>query len=296
LPWDLMPTIGSALNDWRVLGAGPLVHPKPSVAPLCGFMDPVTAEQMRYLFGEGRHPLTAELTAEAADMAAAEQVTRLGLPFKTYRDDSPFRREVAARFAAVNRAAGRPACAALPAAERARIRTEVAREFFHRQHGRDPMDARELSGILTRLSRPARTAVAGYDLTFSPVKSVSTLWAVADRSVAAQVEEAHHAAVADALRFVERHALFSRVGANGVRQVDVKGLVRRRSPIATAGPVIRICTPMWRWPTRCKPWMGGGCRSMGGCCSRRPWRRRRPTTPRSSTTSVSGSESGSPTG
>jgi conjugative relaxase-like TrwC/TraI family protein len=180
---------------------------------------------MRYLFGEGRHPLTAELTAEAADMAAAEQVTRLGLPFKTYRDDSPFRREVAARFAAVNRAAGRPAGAALPAAERARIRTEVAREFFHRQHGRDPMDARELSGILTRLSRPATTAVAGYDLTFSPVKSVSTLWAVADRSVAAQVEEAHHAAVADALRFVERHALFSRVGANGVRQVDVKGLV-----------------------------------------------------------------------
>ena len=109
--------------------------------------DPVTAEQMRYLFGEGRHPLTAELTAQATGVAVAEQVTRLGLPFKTYREDSPFRREVATRFAAVNQAAGRPAKAALPAEERARIRTEVAREFFRRQHGRDPQDARELSGI-----------------------------------------------------------------------------------------------------------------------------------------------------
>ena len=37
------------------------------------------------------------------------------------------------------------------------------------------------------------TAVAGYDLTFSPVKSVSTLWAVAPRAVSQQIEAAHHA-------------------------------------------------------------------------------------------------------
>ena len=57
------------------------------------------------------------------------------------------------------------------------------------------------------------------------MKSVSSLWALADLPVAAQVEEAHHAAVADALRFLEQHALFTRVGANGIRQVDVQGLV-----------------------------------------------------------------------
>ena len=39
------------------------------------------------------------------------------------------------------------------------------------------------------------------------------------------MEQAHHAAVADALRFLEQHALFTRVGANGIRQVDVQGLV-----------------------------------------------------------------------
>src|SRR5512132_493779 len=48
--------------------------------------DPVTAEQMRYLFGQGRHPLTAELTDLTPDVAAVEQVTRLGSPFKTFRE------------------------------------------------------------------------------------------------------------------------------------------------------------------------------------------------------------------
>ena len=67
--------------------------------------------------------------------------------------------------------------------------------------------------------------MGGYDLTFSPVKSVSTLWAIAPPQVAAQVELAHNEAVADALAFLEKHALYTREGTNGVRQVDVTGLV-----------------------------------------------------------------------
>ena len=65
----------------------------------------------------------------------------------------------------------------------------------------------------------------GYDLTFSPVKSVSTLWAVADPAVAAVIERAHQAAVKDALTFIEEHALFTRTGPQGIRQVNVRGLV-----------------------------------------------------------------------
>jgi len=61
----------------------------------------------------------------------------------------------------------------------ARIRTDLAREMFAEQHHRDPATGQELIGFLRRVSRPARSAVAGFDLTFSPVKSVSTLWAVA---------------------------------------------------------------------------------------------------------------------
>jgi conjugative relaxase-like TrwC/TraI family protein len=48
---------------------------------------------------------------------------------------------------------------------------------------------------------------------------------VAPPEVAAQVELAHHDAVADALAFIEKQALYSREGTNGVRQVDVTGLV-----------------------------------------------------------------------
>ena len=124
-----------------------------------------------------------------------------------------------------DRAAGQFADESVSARLRAQVRTEVAREFFRRKFGRDPIDAREIAATIAKESRPRTQTVAGYDLTFSPVKSVSTLWAVADLHVAAQIERAHQAAVQDALTFIERHALFTRQGRNGVRQVNVTGLV-----------------------------------------------------------------------
>jgi conjugative relaxase-like TrwC/TraI family protein len=192
--------------------------------------DPVTAEQMRALFGCGLHPL-AELRQqqlEGPDLTTQDfqNVVRLGALFKIVDGDvSPFRVEVAKRIAALNTAAGLPAGAALPAADRAQVRTEVAREFFLAEHDREPVDARELAGQIAKDSRPRTQTVAGYDLTFSPVKSVSSLWAVADPAVAAVIERAHQAAVKDALAFIEKHALFTRTGSQGIRQVNVRGLV-----------------------------------------------------------------------
>jgi conjugative relaxase-like TrwC/TraI family protein len=192
--------------------------------------DPVTAEQMRALFGCGLHPL-AELRQqqlEGPDLTPRNyhDAARLGAPFKIVDGVvSPFRLEVARRLAALQRAAGLPADAPLPAADRARVRTEVAREFFLAAHGREPVDARELAGQIAKDSRPRIQTVAGYDLTFSPVKSVSALWAVADPPVAAVIERAHQAAVTDALAFIEKHALFTRTGPQGIRQVNVRGLV-----------------------------------------------------------------------
>src|SRR5687768_16547963 len=87
------------------------------------------------------------------------------------------------------------------------------------------MDARELAGQIAKDSRPRTQTVAGYDLTFSPVKSVSTLWAVADPAVSAVIERAHQAAVQDALMCIEKHALLTRTGPQGIRQVNVRGLV-----------------------------------------------------------------------
>src|SRR5215207_4006122 len=192
--------------------------------------DVVTIEQMRALFGAGLHPLAVERQRQlqGPDLTVWDYqvVTRLGAPFKIYQPDvSPFRLEVARRIAALNQTAGLPTDWAVPAADRARIRTEVAREFFVAEHGRQPEDARELAATIAKHSRPRTQAVAGFDLTFSPVKSVSALWAVADQSTAATIERAHRAAIGDALRFIEQHALYTRCGTNGVRQVEVRGLV-----------------------------------------------------------------------
>jgi conjugative relaxase-like TrwC/TraI family protein len=191
--------------------------------------DAVTAEQMRSLFGAGLHPLATRRLEQldAADLTGANinTATQLGAPFRIYAGDvSPFRVEVAKRIAA-QQAAWELGDGPVSASDRARVRTEVAREFFRAEHGRDPIDAREIAATIAKESRPRTQTVAGYDLTFSPVKSVSTLWAVADPHVAARIEQAHQAAVQDALSFIERHALFTRQGRNGVRQVNVTGLV-----------------------------------------------------------------------
>ncbi|MFK5634243.1 MobF family relaxase [Ornithinimicrobium sp. LYQ103] len=178
--------------------------------------DEVTAEHMTRLFGTGEHPL--------GDGSGHT----LGRPFPVYtgRDDvTPFRIEVARRFERHNKTLGLAADHPISVEERASIRTQVALDMFRTVHGREPFDERELAGLIARQSRPRTTAVAGFDLTFSPVKSVSTLWAVADRPLALRIEAAHQAAVRDALTYIEKHALFTRTGKAGVQQVDVRGMV-----------------------------------------------------------------------
>ncbi len=192
--------------------------------------DEVTAEQMRLLFGFGLHPLADQREERLQGPGLTERdyraARRLGVPFKVYTSEATaFQVEVAQRIEDHAAGLGHPRDYPVAAVDRARIRSEVATEFFRAEHGRDPRDARELSGTIAKLSRPRTTAVGGYDLTFSPVKSVSTLWAIAPPDVAAQVELAHNDAVADALKFIEQHALYTREGTNGVRQVDVTGLV-----------------------------------------------------------------------
>lgn len=95
----------------------------------------------------------------------------LGRAFPVFEAPNAFRARCAAGYREFNTARGLPAGAWVPAPERARIRTALARTMFAETHGRAPADARELSGFLARASRPASMAVAGYDLTFSPVKS-----------------------------------------------------------------------------------------------------------------------------
>jgi DNA primase catalytic core len=189
----------------------------------------VSAEQTKALFGEGRHPdadkIGAAMIAAGHSPAAAERASALGHRFYIYDQAPPFRVAVAKRFVEHNASIGARWDTPIPADVRAGIRTDVGRKMFTAALGRPPLDARELSGFIAQSSRQATTAVAGYDLTFSPVKSVSALWAVAPPQVAAQIEEAHQAAVADTLKWLEREAAYTRAGTGGVRQIEVTGLI-----------------------------------------------------------------------
>ena len=188
----------------------------------------VSAEQMQALFGAGMHPLGPETLRHldpSLPQRVADEAMRLGVPYRVSGRVDEFRIEVARRIDELNKSRGLRRDAPVSVDDRARIRTAVAREVFVREFGREPRDARELAGTIARHSRPAATAVAGFDLTFSPPKSVSTLWAVADPTIAARIEVAHQKAVAEALKFIESNLLYSREGTRGVRQVDVTGLV-----------------------------------------------------------------------
>ena len=78
-------------------------------------------------------------------------------------------------------------------------------------------------------ARGVRRAVAGFDFTFSVPKSASVLWAVSDAGTQALIAQAHHAAIAEVLAFMEREVAATRVGADrgdgAVAQVDVEGLI-----------------------------------------------------------------------
>src|SRR3954447_1564639 len=189
----------------------------------------VTEAQMVALFGQGRHP-NAEQIERAARLAGkdplkVEEASRLGSPYLVFQRANEFRRRCAEEFRAYNIARALEPVTPVPQEARARIRTAIAATMFIESYGRPPADARELSGHLARISRQATTAVAGYDLTFSPVKSVSTLWAIAPPEVAAVIEGAHADAVADTLRWLEDHAAYTRTGHHGVAQVEVRGLI-----------------------------------------------------------------------
>ncbi len=67
--------------------------------------------------------------------------------------------------------------------------------------------------------------VTGWDLTFSAPKSLSVLWALGGGEVGMAAKEAHDAAVAASLEYLEEHAAFSRAGKAGIRQVDIEGLL-----------------------------------------------------------------------
>ncbi|THV42026.1 MobF family relaxase [Glycomyces buryatensis] len=174
--------------------------------------DKVAEEQMRFLFGEGMRP-DAQRVMDSYVAANTHRVRKPG--------DAERIVEEAVRAARLGRAFPKYQQGTLDYTER--FNRQVDKILI--EQGREPTPA-ELREARKVAAQKSKQAVAGYDLVFAPVKSASMLWALHDsQAVRAQVKWAHDAAVAEALKYLEEHAAFTRVGAGGPAQVDTRGLV-----------------------------------------------------------------------
>jgi conjugative relaxase-like TrwC/TraI family protein len=67
--------------------------------------------------------------------------------------------------------------------------------------------------------------VAGFDLTFSPSKSVSVAWALADEETRQVIFDCHRQAVDYVVSYAEREVFHSRSGTNGIVTEDIEGVI-----------------------------------------------------------------------
>ncbi|WP_328813543.1 MobF family relaxase [Rhodococcus sp. NBC_00297] len=184
----------------------------------------VSETQMKALFGEGLHPdaeaniARAAVSGENVDRTAAAQ--QLGRPFPSFENKVPY---LAAVKDAAN-AAAKDAGKALSAGERQRVRLDVAQSFFRDAHGRDGLP-KELTEFIRAQESKVRHPVAGYDLVFTPQKSISALWGLGDATAKEAVERAHTEAVNETLEWIQAEAGFTRRGNGSTEQVETDGLV-----------------------------------------------------------------------
>ncbi len=189
----------------------------------------VSEHHMKELFGLGLHPnagaISELLISQGVPKAAAHQAVRLGRPFVINDASTELQRRLAVAYRDHNLSNSRAWNAPIDETLRAQMRTRIARELFAETYGRPPADERELTGFIATQSRDQTTSTAGYDLTFSPVKSFSVLWALAPEDLRKILEECHERAVADTLEWLQDNAAFTRMRAQGVAQIDVDGFI-----------------------------------------------------------------------
>lgn len=105
------------------------------------------------------------------------------------------------------------------------VGSEVAEEHLERMlvEVTDPVTGQPV-GSTPRAPRGG-LPVVGFDLTFSPPKSVSVAWALADQGTKQVIYACHRQAVDYALTWAEQHVLRSRSGTNGIVEEDLTGAV-----------------------------------------------------------------------
>jgi DNA primase catalytic core len=190
----------------------------------------VTEKQMKSLYGQGRHADAGRLEVEALARGAtkhdAERAGWIGRAFPTFepRPDDGFRTALEAALAQFAQENDRPPEAGI---ERDLIRWNVARTLAQKEKsdkGSGTVTDADVAQWLAKRGQQPRRAVAGYDLVFTPSKSVSVLWGLGDPATREAITKAHTDAWHDTLAWIEAEGALTREGAGGVRQIDTHGL------------------------------------------------------------------------
>lgn len=177
----------------------------------------VEADQMAALYGLGLHPDTDAKLMEGASL----QDCQLGGKFSTYTNNIPVLNALRQADSAFLREHQR-----LPSdAERSEMAVSVGRPFYVEATGYSNAPARDVVAWVNTQRAEVKQAVAGYDLTFSPTKSVSVLWALSDEATASRIAACHHEAVAEVIAWAEENVVRTRQGAGGLAQVRTGGLL-----------------------------------------------------------------------
>ena len=186
-----------------------------------GVSGEVSEEQMRAAYGEFLHPDADEklkaLLSEGVKPEQALRKVRLGAKPYDFNRDIPFmakRKQALEDFTLANRRVATED-------EREAIELKIAKEMLPDEVVGSPQAARAL---VANAKRMARYPVSGYDLVFTPMKSVSVLWGIGDEETRKAIMAAHSQAVDESLRWVEDNALYTRAGKDGVRKLDCAGM------------------------------------------------------------------------
>jgi DNA primase catalytic core len=195
-----------------------------------GVSGQVAEKQMQSLYGKGRHPdadrLEVEALARGLSKRDAEREGALGRAFPEFkaRPDDGYKQALETAFAQFAAEHDRPPEAGI---ERDLIRWNVARTLAQQEKndkGSGTVTDADVARWLAKRGQQPRRAVAGYDLVFTPSKSISVLWGLGDPATREAITQAHTEAWRDTLAWIEAEGALTRAGAGGVRQIDTHGL------------------------------------------------------------------------
>lgn len=177
----------------------------------------IEADQMASLYGVGMHPDTDAKIAAGTPLAEC----KLGGKFPVYTNAIPVLdalRDAEQEFTKTTKR--------LPSTvERSEMAATIGRPFYVQETGYDNAADKDVIAWVNKQQEQVKQAVSAYDFTFSPVKSISVVWALADEETATKIARCHHRAVAEALAWAEANIVRTRMGKAGIAQVETHGLV-----------------------------------------------------------------------